>query len=323
MNQQSMTPTSSNPPIFPTTRQDNDSRQNRHQTYQPFAQDRAVSRIMQQLCGVQALQSGFEASSMSALAHLSDLAMAHMGEICRLTKLFCENTGRTIPVDKDVELALHYLNVPESELTYEISKLLENPNQPALQVRQSNPPVAPKILRIGDSNHRPSYIPNFLPPFPDPHTYIQTDVSCEPDVSYAKHREMCAIHQKNLDSSLIAFLATRYPTTSLFREFDKRLRQQAEKQIKGMESEEEEKMEVDPPSELSQNGTNHVENNGHTEKSTEKQQDIEEMFRLKPTVHSIVRQRLKPLYEILLPFEDSRPYLSALLPPEALDDLNL
>jgi hypothetical protein len=59
--------------------------------------------------------------------------MLDMGEVCRLSKLFCENMGRTVPIDKDVELALRYLNVPENELTDEIVKLLSHPNQPALQ----------------------------------------------------------------------------------------------------------------------------------------------------------------------------------------------
>jgi hypothetical protein len=72
MIQPSGTPTSSNPPTFPRPTADEDSRPNRHH---PFTQDRAISRIMQQLCGIQAFQAGFEISSMSALARLSDLAI--------------------------------------------------------------------------------------------------------------------------------------------------------------------------------------------------------------------------------------------------------
>lgn len=57
-----------------------------------------------------------------------------MNEICRLTKLFCENTCRTIPIDKDVELALRYLNVDEEQLVNEIIRLKDNPDQfPSLQ----------------------------------------------------------------------------------------------------------------------------------------------------------------------------------------------
>lgn len=51
-----------------------------------------------------------------------------MNEICRLTKLFCENTGRTLPLDKDVEMALRHLNVSENAMIAEITNLVQRPN---------------------------------------------------------------------------------------------------------------------------------------------------------------------------------------------------
>ena len=35
----------------------------------------------------------------------------------------------------------------------------------------------PRVLQVGDSKDHPSHIPEHLPAFPDPHTYIQTLVS--------------------------------------------------------------------------------------------------------------------------------------------------
>jgi hypothetical protein len=57
-----------------------------------------------------------------------------MNEICRLSKNFCENSGRTVPIDKDIELALRYLNVDEDGLVNEIAKLMDPAHQvPTLQ----------------------------------------------------------------------------------------------------------------------------------------------------------------------------------------------
>lgn len=42
---------------------------------QPLAQDRAISRVMQHVCGVLALQAGFNTSSIGALTRLSDIAL--------------------------------------------------------------------------------------------------------------------------------------------------------------------------------------------------------------------------------------------------------
>lgn len=57
-----------------------------------------------------------------------------MDNICRLAKQFCENASRTIPIDKDVELALAYLNVPEEKIIQEIEKLKNQPQHfPALE----------------------------------------------------------------------------------------------------------------------------------------------------------------------------------------------
>lgn len=57
-----------------------------------------------------------------------------MNEICRLSKNFSENAGRIVTIDKDVELALRYLNVDEDGLIQEIAKLMDPTNQlPILQ----------------------------------------------------------------------------------------------------------------------------------------------------------------------------------------------
>lgn len=93
---------------------------------------------------------------------------------------------------------------------------------------------------------------------------MHTEVSCEPDVSYARHRELCANHQKNMDNSLINLLSARYPVMNLI--------------------------------------PNDLDSQPHQKsKSSE--------------------QLLSAQLPVLMPFEDNRPYLIALLPPESLNEL--
>jgi hypothetical protein len=54
---------------------EDDSRPHRQQVYPPVAQDRAISRIMQHVCGVIALQNDFGTSTIGALATMSELAL--------------------------------------------------------------------------------------------------------------------------------------------------------------------------------------------------------------------------------------------------------
>ena len=38
------------------------------------------------------------------------------------------------------------------------------------------PTANPRVLQAGQRKSHPSYIPEYLPSFPDPHTYIKTPV---------------------------------------------------------------------------------------------------------------------------------------------------
>ncbi|KAI6186003.1 Exonuclease family protein [Aphelenchoides besseyi] len=341
--------------------------------YAPLAQDRAISRIMQHVCGVIAYSQGFEISTVNSLTILSDLAIVYMGEICRITKLVCEHSGRVLPIETDVELALRNLGANKLKIIEEIQKL-SNPSTayPVLRIRTVNPPAQTATLKVGEAQPRPAHIPNFLPPFPEPHTYIETSVSCEPDVTYSKHRLACAEHQHKIDMSLISFLLTRYPHISLLSEYEQRLRNEAKQKLS--ETEERKRRHKDlrlrnlrlngngdqllttPVEENGDdrtlNGTNELNStsdvrvgngylqrpNGHHTNGTNPRIDgiaaanettslrdvdeaieLEELFEWKETENSLVRQKLKPYFQIILPFEDHHPYRAALLPADALE----
>jgi hypothetical protein len=59
-----------------STAAEEDGRPHQRQlNYQSLAYDRAISRVMQHVCGVLALQGGFETSSIGALTKFSDMAL--------------------------------------------------------------------------------------------------------------------------------------------------------------------------------------------------------------------------------------------------------
>ncbi|KAI6218582.1 Transcription initiation factor TFIID subunit 8 [Aphelenchoides besseyi] len=344
--------------------------------YAPLAQDRAISRIMQHVCGVIAYGQGFEISTVNSLTILSDLAIVYMSEICRITKLVCEHSGRVLPIETDVELALRNLGANKLRIIEEIQKLSDpSTAYPVLRIRTVNPPTQTANLKVGEAQPRPAHIPNYLPPFPEPHTYIETSVSCEPDVTYSKHRLACADHQHKIDVSLISYLLTRYPHISLLSEYEQRLRNEAKQKLSETEERRRRQKDLslrslrlngngDQLSTTSReengddralNGTSELNStsdvrvgNGHLQRpnghhtngmnlnidgneeasatinlsslrEVDEAIDLEELFEWKETENSLVRQKLKPHFQIILPFEDHHPYRAALLPADALE----
>ena len=42
---------------------------------------------------------------------------------------------------------------------------------------QSGPQSSPRTLSTGEKQEHPSHVPDYLPSFPDPHTYIRSEVT--------------------------------------------------------------------------------------------------------------------------------------------------
>jgi hypothetical protein len=45
-----------------------------------------------------------------------------------------------------------------------------------ISARPQPPTIPPQALKIGTTRPHPAHIPEWLPPFPDPHTYIRSEV---------------------------------------------------------------------------------------------------------------------------------------------------
>ena len=82
-------------------------------------------------------------------------------------------------------------------------------------------PATPKSLQPGgDRRPRPAYMPDFLPPLPAPHTYLNTPTHRPPANDYATARARAAEERQHTQEALTQLLARLEDTHSLFPEGD-------------------------------------------------------------------------------------------------------
>ncbi|UYV65091.1 TAF8 [Cordylochernes scorpioides] len=106
-----------------------------------------------------------------------------MVEVGRSSRAYCEHAGRCEPIVNDVAIAMIEM----------VSKV--------------KPPIQPKTLQAGIKPTLPSYIPDYYPPFPDPHAYIRTPTHKQPMTEYEGIREKAASQKRDLDRALSRFIA--------------------------------------------------------------------------------------------------------------------
>ena len=91
-----------------------------------------------------------------------------------------EVQSRTEPCPSDVARSLQLMNVKLSSLQQTLNEPTKRrPRSPDQQ--NEMPPM--KLFRVSATTnnssrkHRPTYIPDYLPEFPDPHTFISSEIS--------------------------------------------------------------------------------------------------------------------------------------------------
>ncbi|XP_021344465.1 transcription initiation factor TFIID subunit 8-like isoform X2 [Mizuhopecten yessoensis] len=77
-------------------------------------------------------------------------------------------------------------------------------------------PTTLKTLQVGDRPSHPSHIPDHLPAFPDPHTYIRTLTNKAPVTEYQLVREKAASQKRDIERALTRFIAKTGETQMLF-----------------------------------------------------------------------------------------------------------
>ncbi|VDN21172.1 unnamed protein product [Gongylonema pulchrum] len=154
-------------------------------------------------------QAGFEAIEADVLELLTHMVNSYLNELAITTRLMTEHAGRCISTPTDTLIALVDLGSAVSDLP---AFLKETTSKGSLVIAPPRVQQAPHT----QSQPRPSHIPEWMPPFPDPHTYVRTDISGEPEPSYEKARESLASLHRNTIVSLKDFVVLTHPSISLF-----------------------------------------------------------------------------------------------------------
>jgi len=156
---------------------------------------------------------GFQGASKACLETLTEMLQAHITELTRSCRKFCEHGHRTSPDLTDVKMALaefglsaHGLNLYSQRVK---SQVLRKPNPSKL-------PAEHKTLKssLPDVN-QPNYIPNYLPGYPDMQSFVRTPTLREPVQKYDVVRERIATQRKSTENSLVKFLSKTKPSDVL------------------------------------------------------------------------------------------------------------
>uniref|UniRef100_A0A9J2PYN7 Transcription initiation factor TFIID subunit 8 n=1 Tax=Ascaris lumbricoides TaxID=6252 RepID=A0A9J2PYN7_ASCLU len=178
-------------------------------------------------------QAGFEIIESSILELLTHMISSYILEMGVVTRQFTELAGRTISTPSDVVMALIDLGIAVTELPDFLAKCRSQGSLVIAQPKVQAPPATPIPLRVGNARPHHPHIPDSLPPFPDPHTYIRTEISGDPELTYEKVRESSAQLKRNSEASLRDFMLRSHPSSSVFSSFEQRIRHEARLIISG------------------------------------------------------------------------------------------
>ncbi|XP_043271771.1 transcription initiation factor TFIID subunit 8-like [Venturia canescens] len=164
------------------------------------------------VCGI-LVECGYETCDKQALETLTEMIQSFIIEVGESARNFCELSGRTEPLVADIVLALVNMGIKLDGLdTYG-----KRPNKTILpQLQQQTQSKQLNILQAGVKQGHPSYIPNYLPQFPDPHAYIRTPTHKQPVTEYEAIREKAATQKRDIERALTRFIAKTGETHSLF-----------------------------------------------------------------------------------------------------------
>lgn len=173
------------------------------------AHRRALSVAVAALCR----EAGFDSSTESCIETLTEIIQSYIVEFGRSAKAFSELTGRTMPMVTDVAMAVSQMGSDVSTLRDYQRKLsrVKIPKQEMMY-----PTGTPATLETGQRKKHPSYVPDYLPVFPDPHTYIKTATFRKLENNYKVLRTNAATQQRSVERALTHFIAKTTDSQTLF-----------------------------------------------------------------------------------------------------------
>ncbi|XP_062596405.1 transcription initiation factor TFIID subunit 8-like [Saccostrea cucullata] len=162
-----------------------------------------------------ASEVGFERAEEAAVETLTEMLQSFITEVGRSSQAFAELAGRTEGMMTDVVMALMEMGQNLSSLPAHAKRANKSVFLPPAH---STPTPNPRTLQAGDKMPHPSHIPEHMPAFPDPHTYIRTLTQKPPVNEYQIIREKAASQKRDVERALTRFIAKTGETQSLIRD---------------------------------------------------------------------------------------------------------
>ncbi|KAF7490526.1 hypothetical protein SSS_10349 [Sarcoptes scabiei] len=158
-------------------------------------------------------EAGFNSIEASVLDLLLRMFIAYLSEIGFEAKSYSEHSGRTEHLPGDVLQALIDMGCNIQSLR----QYARRPNRmilpsPQVQSKQQQP----KILQTGRRKPLLPYIPDYMPPFPDSHSYIATPTYKQPITDYEILREKSSQQKRDAERALTRFMARTFQSSNSY-----------------------------------------------------------------------------------------------------------
>ena len=152
---------------------------------------------------------GFDNIELSAYHQILDLSNTILRRLLVNVKNLMEVQSRTEPSPSDIARSLQLMNVKFSSLQQTFNQPIKHRLRSPDRQHETNPMklfrVTPSTSNNSSRKHRPIYIPDFLPEFPDPHTFISSETYADLRKDYPRVRQLLADQRRALQRSLVKF----------------------------------------------------------------------------------------------------------------------
>ncbi|XP_052799602.1 transcription initiation factor TFIID subunit 8-like [Mya arenaria] len=165
--------------------------------------------------GALCTEVGYGMAEESAIETLTEMLQSVLTEVGKSSKAYTELCGRTEVMVTDVLMSLVDQGINIESIPAYANRLNKSVLVPPGQMQ---PPAVQRVLAAGDKQDHPGYIPDHLPQFPDPHTYIRTDTRKQPVSEYQLIREKAASYKRDTERALTRFVAKTGQTQSIFKD---------------------------------------------------------------------------------------------------------
>uniref|UniRef100_A0AC34GW97 Transcription initiation factor TFIID subunit 8 n=1 Tax=Panagrolaimus sp. ES5 TaxID=591445 RepID=A0AC34GW97_9BILA len=246
--------------------------------------DNVIFKTVKNAIIVQANAAGFVKAEGGVIDEITNIVCSYMMSISVGCKQYSELAGRSTSNSFDLITAL---GDNGCEITKLKEYMLKHPSVKPIKIPSVIPLPSEPVIKVGEERSQPSHIPSFLPRFPNPHTYVNTEITSDFETSYAKARELQAQNKRNAENSLFRYALSTHENYCLFRSLHETVKEKAKSDLEKQEAE-------------------------IQAKRARYSDNVSDMFELKETTNSIVRKTIPDFYFVLKPFPVTNPTMLAL-----------